>query len=221
MAFGKKETGMVNISAPNIQEVQINIEGTAPYVQCKFSEKAKQTMLLDMSTEKADKKGKKASRKVRDYDQEYLDSQHISDDGWVGIPCTAFKSAMVRAASAVGEEMTKFKMALFVDPDGFDKEDGTPLVRIYSKNGSEMLQSDVRIGMGTTNIVTRAMWREWTAQVKVSYDADMMSHESAFNLMARAGQQVGVGCGRPFSKSSVGMGWGTFGIANAKKVGAK
>jgi hypothetical protein len=32
------------------------------------------------------------------------------------------------------------------------------------------------------------------------------------NLLDRAGQQVGIGAGRPFSKKSVGQGWGTFSV---------
>jgi len=34
------------------------------------------------------------------------------------------------------------------------------------------------------------------------------------NLVLRAGIQVGIGEGRPFSKNSCGMGWGTFEITS-------
>ena len=32
------------------------------------------------------------------------------------------------------------------------------------------------------------------------------------NLLMRVGQQVGIGEGRPDSKNSAGMGWGTFNV---------
>jgi len=55
------------------------------------------------------------------------------------------------------------------------------------------------------------MWDEgWEAQVRVRYDADQFTLEDLANLLARVGVQVGLGEGRPDSKSSAGMGWGTF-----------
>jgi len=38
------------------------------------------------------------------------------------------------------------------------------------------------------------------------------------NLLSRVGMQVGIGEGRPFSKNSAGMGWGTFELEGSKNV---
>jgi hypothetical protein len=46
--------------------------------------------------------------------------------------------------------------------------------------------------------------------VRVQYDADQFTATDAANLMTRVGAQVGIGEGRPDSKMSAGMGWGTF-----------
>jgi hypothetical protein len=54
------------------------------------------------------------------------------------------------------------------------------------------------------------MWREWSAVVQVSYDADQFTLEDVTNLMSRVGLQVGIGEGRPDSRESAGLGWGTF-----------
>ena len=62
------------------------------------------------------------------------------------------------------------------------------------------------------------MWREWEAIVNLEYDADMIAERSVVNLLARMGRQVGIGEGRPFSKNSVGQGWGTF-VCVPKKSG--
>jgi hypothetical protein len=54
------------------------------------------------------------------------------------------------------------------------------------------------------------MWDEWHAFVRVRHDSDMFSAADITNLMVRVGMQVGIGEGRPDSKNSAGMGWGTF-----------
>ena len=56
--------------------------------------------------------------------------------------------------------------------------------------------------------------REWEADLTVEFDADTITAESVVNLLDRAGRQVGVGEGRPFSKNSNGQGWGTFSVVS-------
>lgn len=214
MAFAKKDEGVAVIKQANIVRTQIRIRGTAPYVQNKFSHKAKQKMMDAMETPNAEKKGKQA-RPPRDYGDDFVQAQHISPAGWNGIPCPAFRAAMIDACRTVGLVMTKAKMSVFVMPDGFDKDDGTPLVRIIGED-PERTESLVRNDNGGADIRIRPMWREWEALVTLEYDADMITGESVVNLLDRAGRQVGVGEGRPFSKNSVGQGWGTFTVVGGE-----
>jgi len=214
MAFAKKDEGVAIIKAPNIIRTTIRIKGTAPFVQNKFSKKARDKMMADMSTPAAAKKGKSA-RPPRDYDDDFVQAQHISVAGWNGIPCPAFRAAMIDACRTVGMVMTKAKMAVFVLPDGFDKDDGTPLVKLVAGK-PERTESLVRNDNGGADIRIRPMWREWQADVSLEFDADMITPESVINLLDRAGRQVGVGEGRPFSKNSVGQGWGTFTVIEGK-----
>ena len=152
----------------------------------------------------------KTEREPRDYDRDFLGAQHISTAGWHGIPCVAFKAAMIDACRTVGLVMTRSKMSLFIPPDGYDLEEGTPLVRIDSPQPPARTESLVRNDNGGADIRIRPMWREWGANVTVEFDADMITIDSVVNLLDRAGRQVGIGEGRPFSKNSVGQGWGTF-----------
>jgi hypothetical protein len=46
----------------------------------------------------------------------------------------------------------------------------------------------------------------------VRFDADQFKASDVVNLLQRAGAQVGIGEGRPFSKSSNGLGYGTFDV---------
>lgn len=208
MTRGKKDDGVAVINAANIVRTTLRIVGTAPFVQCKFSAKAKAKMMADMSTPASAKKGKTA-RPPRDYNDDFLQAQHVAVGGWHGIPAPAFRAAMIDACRTVGLVMTKAKMSVFVLPDGFDRDDGTPLVRIIGP-APERTESLVRNDNGGADIRIRPMWRKWAADVTVEFDADMITAESVVNLLDRAGRQVGVGEGRPFSKNSVGQGWGTF-----------
>jgi hypothetical protein len=58
------------------------------------------------------------------------------------------------------------------------------------------------------------MWREWSATLRIQFDADQFQTSDVANLLARAGLQVGIGEGRPDSKKSAGMGFGQFEVVN-------
>ena len=197
----------ITIKEPNIQTAEIEIEGISPLVQNKFSKKAKDKMMATMAAGTT-AKGKKV-REPRDYDDDFLQAQHISEEGWAGLPAPAFRSAMISACRLVGFQMTKAKLSVFVQHDGIDAEDGTPLVKLMAGT-PERHEALVRMNGTSTDIRIRPMWREWGAKVRVQWDADQFTINDVVNLMDRAGLQVGIGEGRPDSKTSTGMGWGQF-----------
>lgn len=198
----------ITISAPNLAIAEFKIEGTAPYVQLRFSEKALNQMKEKMEAGSVAKKGKK--RAPRDFDDDYKQAFRKPSKGGYGIPASAFRNAMISACKIVGFHMTKAKLAVFIVADDFDLSDGVPLVKLEGK--PEKVEHYVRNETGVVDIRVRAMWRSWKAKVKVQYDADMFSLEDISNLMLRVGMQVGIGEGRPDGKKSAGMGWGTFQI---------
>jgi len=200
----KQETCV--ISAPNFRTAEFKITGTAPYVQLRFSEKAKNLMLENMASETKTKKKKDP----REYEKEFIGAMYESEDGWRGIPAGAFRNAMISACRTVGFKMTLAKLSVFVEADGFDKNDATPLIKIEGK--PEMCQHATRNANGSTDIRTRAMWKTWSAKVRVKYDADQFSQNDVANLMMRVGVQVGIGEGRPDGRMSAGMGWGLFSL---------
>ena len=216
MATIKKETGIALVTPAKIITVIIPIRGKSPLVQLKFSEKAKRQMLATMETPATEKKAKSA-RPPRNYDEDFVGSQHISEAGWNGFPCSGFRAGMIAACRTVGLVMTQTKMSVFVEPDGFDRDDGTPLVRILAEPPVK-LESLVRNDNGSADVRIRSMWKTWRMDVSVSFDADMISAQSVINLLDRAGKQVGIGEGRPFSKNSCGQGWGTFEVIAGETV---
>jgi len=196
----------VSLKAPDLRVATFHIVGTAPYVQNKFSNKAREMM---KQTQMMGSQAK--TRKVRepkDFDAVYRGAMHLTEDGKYGIPANAFRSALISVCRLIGFKMVLAKLSVFVLPDGFDADDGTPLVFI---NGEPVAHETVgRNDNGSADIRVRPMWREWSADVRVRFDADQFSHKDVANLLMRVGMQAGVGEGRPDSKNSGGIGWGTF-----------
>jgi len=206
----KSET--VTISAPRITTAEFKIVGTAPFVQARFSAKSKQAMMSKME-QGSTAKGKRV-RDARDFDQDCRDAMHIGVDGKAGVPAGAFRNAMISACRLVGFKMTLAKLSIFVDADTFDAVDGVPLVHLHGD--WERLDMHTRNATGVVDIRVRPMWRHWHINLRVKYDADQFTLTDVSNLLMRAGVQVGIGEGRPDSKSSTGLGFGTFEIEGTK-----
>ena len=198
----------VTIPAPNFSIAEFHIVGAAPYVQNKFSQKARNIM---RSAQEAGPQGKKGlKREAKDFEACFQGAMHKAKGGWHGIPAPAFRNAMISACRVVGFKMTHAKLSVFIEADGFDSDDGTPLVKI-TKGSPVYHEASVRNDSGVCDIRARPMWREgWEAKLRIRYDADQFSLSDISNLLARAGMQVGVGEGRPDSKDSAGLGWGLF-----------
>jgi hypothetical protein len=203
------------ISPPKLQTAEFLLIGTAPYVQQAFSQKAREQIKGIQEAGSQRKKG--TNREAKNFQQCYEQSKHISKEGWCGIPAGAFRAAMVSACRLVGFKMTLAKLSIFVEADGFDKVDGTPLIKI-TKGEPHYSEHPVRI-KDTVDLRARPMWDEgWEALVRITFDTDQFSLQDVANLMNRVGRQVGLGEGRPDSRSSVGMGWGTFKIEGTDEL---
>jgi hypothetical protein len=196
----------VQIQAPKFETAEFCIIGTAPFVQLRFSEKAKAGMRAKMEEGQRNKKGK--VRDPRNFASEFEQAMYRLPDGSNGINASSFRNALIRACALVNFKMTLAKLTVFIEADGFDKFDGTPLVKI--EGTPEHYEAMVRNETGVADIRVRAMWREWSAKLRIKWDADQFTITDVSNLLMRAGQQVGIGEGRPFSKNSAGMGFGTF-----------
>jgi len=202
----------VTIKPPNLKVAAIRIRGNAPYVQNAFSNKARETMKATQEAGSTAKKGK--AREAKDFHQCFLGSLHVSEDGWHGIPAAGIRAAMISACRVAGFQMTKSKLSVFVEADGFDQHSADPMVKI-TKGEPEYFEATVRLETGVCDIRARGKWRQgWEAVVRVRFDADMFTLDDVVNLLSRAGQQVGIGEGRPDSRKSAGCGWGTFEVVN-------
>jgi len=199
----------ITIKAPNLQTVLFSVVGKAPYMQHRFYKKAE---MMAKHEAGSTARGKK-QREARQFEEEYQEAMHISADGWHGIPAPAFRAALISACRLVGFQMTKAKLSVFVEADGFCAKDGTPLVRI-TKGEPEMTVMHTRNETGVVDLRARPMWQQWGADVRLTFDADQFTETDVANLLMRAGMQVGIGEGRPDSKKSAGLGYGLFTLSS-------
>lgn len=207
----------VTITPPNLQTATFTVVGTSPYVQNKFSNKAKEEIKKAQEAGSQAKKGKK--REKKDFKQCFEDAKYKpSGEAWPNgaIPATAFRAAMVAACRLVDFQMTAAKQCLYVEADGYDCDESVPLIKI-TKGKPKYFEQPVRLEKGGTDIRARPMWEPgWKALVRITFDADKFSLEDVANLLQRAGTQVGIGEGRMASRKCVGLGWGAFRITEEK-----
>lgn len=202
-------TETVNIPPPKFATHTFHIKGNAPLVMNAFPAKAREEMRAKQELGSQGKKGKK--RDPKDFKACYEQAKHISREGWYGVPCSAVRAAMISACRLCGFTMTLAKLSVFVRADGFDKLDGTPLIKIV-KGEPHYVEHPVRNESGVADIRARPMWDEWECDVTITWDADQFSASDVANLLMRVGMQVGLLEGRPDSKKSTGQGWGTFDV---------
>jgi len=213
---GKGTAEVLGISPPNFKMAEFVIEGTTPYVQCKFSHKALEEMKATQEAGSQAKKGKK--KEPKDFALCYEQAKHVSSDGWCGLPAPGFRNAMISACKLVGFHMTKAKLAVFVEADGFDRDDMSPLVKITTGE-PEMSILPVRLATGVIDLRARPLWQPgWRSTLRIKFDADQFSLQDCANLLTRVGEQVGIGEGRHDSKKSNGQGWGCFKILSEEEV---
>ena len=209
-ATGKAETLVVK--APNFQVLKLTVEGTAPLVVNRFGAKAKAEMEAKQLAGGKAKTSRERDPKIPE--ECFREALHVdAAEGWYGVQASGIRAALISACRAGGIVMTRAKLAVFVLADGMDVVDGVPLIRI--KGGEpRMVSHPTRNESGVADIRHRPMWDKWRLDIRLRFDADMIDAQSVANLLARAGEQVGICEGRPDSRKSVGMGWGTFRLVN-------
>lgn len=211
----KKQTATFAVQAPNLQTLEVMIEGTAPLMVHRFSQK----MIGAIKDKQTAKDQVSRKRAPKDYVAEFNGARYISREGWDGFYAGSIRNAMIGAARYVdGLQMTRAKGLIFIEADGFDKLDGTPLVRIQGCKPAHDTRP-VRLESGVADLRNRPRYDAWFAKLRIRFDADHISANDVVNLLARAGAQVGICEGRPGAPNSNGIGFGLFDVrSNAKRA---
>lgn len=185
MAIAKKEVAF-QINAPNITPMKVTLRGTSPLISHKWDEKAIK-MILDKQMKKAAK-----GREVRDPEKEYEASFYYDTKGNIAFPARNIKQAIVGSARFInGVPMTILRGSIFVE--GVTEKE---MVTVKYKKKS-MRQDMVTVGMGTADIRFRGQLDDWSMEILIKFDADILSAEQVLNLLQRAGFSQGLGEWRP------------------------
>jgi len=208
----KKGTKLsVQITAPKMMVHQFTLHGVSHLAVEKFSQKSRDLM---EATQRAGSQARsKKQREPKNFDELYSLARYRSPEGWDGINASSIRNAMISACRLVGFKMVHAKLAVFVKGDGFDRDDGTPLLRIYTDMPQpENWISAVRNSSGVIDLRPRPRWDpgKWTLRPQIVWDSDMFAFEDVVNLLMRVGLQVGLCEGRPDSRNSPGLGYGLF-----------
>jgi hypothetical protein len=147
----------------------------------------------------------------------YETAKRKSTEGWCGIPQSAFRCAIIQAGRTTGLKLKTMTSSVWVEADGFDVDDASPLVRI-TKGKPNRCEHRITLPSDKCCVRVHAMWGPgWEAKVRVKFDADQFSLQDVSGLVTRAGMQIGIGEGRPDNRASCGMGWGLFELKGGKK----
>lgn len=211
-----KEAVRIEIQPPKFQAITLRLVGTAPLMLHKFSEKMRKQIEEKQTTESKTK----AKRAPKDYAAEFQGARYLDAKGRDGLPCGAIRAAMISACRFVdGLPMTRAKGAFFIVPQTNDRTDGTPLVLIEGKAKHDT--RPVRLESGVADLRNRPRYDDWSVEITVQYDADMLTANDIANLLARAGAQIGVGELRPQGPNSYGGDFGTWHVQTATASGAR
>jgi hypothetical protein len=206
-----RKAARVQLRMPVVRVIIVPIKGYdgVPLVMNKMSEKA-----VRMMANKQQKKGV-GPREAKNPVECFRGAMHLMPGAKatdqrpdLGFPCSGFRKAMITAANKDMNGVTKTaaKGGIFVLADGYG------LVRIrYEK--MQMREDPVMNANETPDLRYRPELYGWSADVRVQYDADMLTPEQVVNVMGRAGFSVGIGEGRPEKKGE----WGRWSVVLNEK----
>jgi len=188
----------VRVKPPEFKVFEVEIRGISPLVVHRFSEKAKEEMRA-----KQGRKVRGIVRPPKDPVAEFEAAKHADPQtGMEGVPCAAFKAALMAAASFYKTiPISQLKGCIFILPD-FQDQDGADCVQIRGK--VRMREDTVRLAgpSAVTDLRYRPEYTDWSATLRIQFDATMVNVDLILALLVRAGFSVGVGEWRPSSPRS-------------------
>lgn len=208
-----KNVELIEIKPIEVKKTTIRVVGDTPLIMHAWSEKAKREML-----EKQMKKTKSSAREAKNPVEDFIRSMYwlspipddMSEEGFekaiasgarFGFPVTAFKQAAISAAYRMGWAKDKMSLrgAFFIDGDE------NQMIEIHSEVPI-MREDMVKVGMGVADIRFRGEFRNWYADMTISYNTNgQYTLEQIINIINAGGYVCGVGEWRPERDGQYGM----------------
>ena len=213
----KKE--IVEVKPIELAEAVIRIKGVTPLIEHCWSEKSKRSM-LDNMTSKSDKaKAKDPKNPVAEFIRsmywitpfpteltEEAFQKAIEEGARFGFPVTGFKQCAISGAYRkrwVPDKAT-LRGVFFVKADAV-AHDGTEVVEIKGCVPT-MREDSVKLQGLKSDLRYRGEFREWYADLRISYDVNgIYSIKDIVNYLNAGGFSVGVGEWRPEKDGQNGM----------------
>ena len=210
----KKATAeVIEIRPIQIKTFTVHIVGDTPLIMHAWSEKAKREM-LEKQMKVTNTKSRDAKNPVEDFirsmywlspmpEEMTMEAfeEAIANGARFGFPITAFKQAAISAAYRMGWAKDKMSMrgAFFIDGDE------NQMLEI--KSDAPIMREDmVKVGMGTADIRYRGEFRNWSADINISFNENgQYSLEQIINIINAGGYVCGVGEWRPERDGQYGM----------------
>lgn len=208
-----KNEQIIEIRPIEIRTTTIRIVGDTPLIMHAWSEKAKREM-LEKQMKVTKSKAKAAKNPVEDFIRSMYWLSDMPTDmtergfeaaiaagARFGFPVTAVKQAAISAAYRMGWAKDKMSMrgAFFIGGDEnqmFEIHSDTPIMR----------EDMVKVGMGTADIRYRGEFRNWYADLEISYNTNgQYTIEQIVNIINAGGYACGIGEWRPERDGQYGM----------------
>lgn len=203
-----QKTEKITISAPKMKLLRVRLVGESPLMILRFSQKSIDKMVA--TQEAGTQSNSRKKRDARDFQADYEAAFYRLPDGSPGFPAGSIRSACISACRMASFKMTHAKLAIFCIADALDIHSRVPLVRVHGT--PEINKAAVRNANGNADIRIRPLWQKWHIDTTIRFDMDQFSVSDVYNLLMRAGLQVGLGEGRPDSRASSGIGFGLFSV---------
>lgn len=208
-----KTNEVIEIRPIEIKKVALKLVGDTPLIMHAWSEKAKKEM-LDKQMKATKTKSRDAKNPVEDFIRSMywlsLMPQEMTVHGFVtaisggarfGFPVTAFKQAAISAAYRLGWSKDKMSMrgSFFIEGDE------NQMIEI--KSDVPIMREDmVKVGMGTADLRYRGEFRNWSADIVISYNVNgTHTLEQIINIINAGGYVCGIGEWRPERDGQYGM----------------
>lgn len=208
-----KTNEVIEIRPIEIKKVALKLVGDTPLIMHAWSEKAKKEM-LDKQMKATKTKSRDAKNPVEDFIRSmyWLSPmpQEMTVHGFVtaisggarfGFPVTAFKQAAISAAYRLGWSKDKMSMrgSFFIEGDE------NQMIEIKS-DVPTMREDMVKVGMGTADLRYRGEFRNWSADIVISYNVNgTHTLEQIINIINAGGYVCGIGEWRPERDGQYGM----------------
>lgn len=213
----KKSQEPITVTVPNVEMtiLRVRVDGLSPLICHHFTEKTRKELLA-----KAMKKSTRV-REAKDPEAEFQAARYrIDANGFEiegiqgpnkkypdGLPARYIKDAMIQAAREVdGMTMTSVRGLFHV-------EMGRNLIPVQKRSGKKFLTYGVDIepevdesvqrvggkggGTGTPDIRFRPIYKDWSAEFSITYNAKICSADQLIGLLSIGGFHVGVCEHRP------------------------